>query len=182
MGGWRNRGGETQGGLLSCTSTYANYSARLFAVFCEETTYTDPAPFQRAVRGRRGDDVHAERCPRVGRDPTLLRSVLGFHVVDFPFVLPNRETTRSRLERAVRVLAHQRGVLVQSSLARDPATALGRRPRPLGVRVTPSHPLRLAPRAQRLAAPVTFYIPTRPSCWRAAPPRDPTSRRLETHA
>ena len=48
---------------------------------------------------------------------------------------------------------------MQSSLARDPATALGRRPRPLGVRVTPSHPLRLAPRAQRLEAPVTFYIP-----------------------
>jgi len=26
----------------------------------------------------------AERCLRAGRDPTVLRSVLGFHVVDFP--------------------------------------------------------------------------------------------------
>ena len=88
--------------------------------------------------------MHAERCPRVGRDPTLPRSVLGFHVVDFPFFLPNAETTRSRLERAVRVLARQRGVVVRSSPACDLAAVLGRRPRPLGVRVTPPHPLRLA--------------------------------------
>ena len=33
--------------------------------------------------------MHAERCPRLGRDPTLLRSVLGFHVVDFSFFLPD---------------------------------------------------------------------------------------------
>ena len=26
--------------------------------------------YARAVRGRRGDDVRAERCPRVGRDQT----------------------------------------------------------------------------------------------------------------
>ena len=112
--------------------------------------------------------MHAERCPRVGRDPTLPRSVLGFHVVDFPFFLPNGETRRPRLERAVRVLAHQRGVLVQSSRASDLATALGRRPRPLGVRVTPPHPLLLAPNGRGYRS---LFIPpeTWPSCWRAAP-------------
>ena len=47
--------------------------------------YSQPAPFQRAVRGRRGNDVHAERCLRGGRDQALLRTVLGFHVVDFSF-------------------------------------------------------------------------------------------------
>ena len=53
--------------------------------YCPETMYTQPAHFQCRVRARRGDDVHAERCPRVGRDQALLRSVLGSHVVDFPF-------------------------------------------------------------------------------------------------
>ena len=46
--------------------------------------YTYRADFRRAVRGRRGNDVHAERCLRGGRDQALLRTVLGFHVVDFP--------------------------------------------------------------------------------------------------
>ena len=181
MGGWRNRGGETQGGLLSCTSTYANYSARLFAVFCEETMYTDPAPFQRAVRGRRGDDVHAERCPRVGRDPTLLRSVLGFHVVDSVLFAKSRNYP----------LTPRKGCSGSSSPTRRPCAILaGTRPchcprtsppTPRRARNTiPSAPAR-AP-GPTVGAPVTFYIPTRPSCWRAAPPRDPTSRRLETHA
>ena len=43
--------------------------------------------FQRAVRARRGDDARAERCLRVGCDKMTLRSVLGFHVADFPLVL-----------------------------------------------------------------------------------------------
>ena len=71
--------------------------------------------------------------------------MLGVHVVDFTSFLPNRETDRPRLESTVRALARQRGVVVRSSPARDLATVLGRRPRPLGVRVAPSHPLRLAP-------------------------------------
>ena len=41
--------------------------------------------FRRAVRARRGEDVHAERCPQVGRDQALLWSMLGSHVVDFSF-------------------------------------------------------------------------------------------------
>ena len=64
------------------------------SAYHEETTYTQPAPFQRAVRGRRGDDVHAERCRRVGRDQAALGGVLGVHVVDFTWFLPNRETDR----------------------------------------------------------------------------------------
>ena len=40
------------------------------------------------------------------------QSVPGFHVVEFPFFLPNGETRRLRLESMVRVLAHQRGVVV----------------------------------------------------------------------
>jgi hypothetical protein len=40
---------------------------------------------------------------------------------------------------------------VRSSPARDLATVLGRRLRPLGVRVAPSHPLRLAPAGARTA-------------------------------
>jgi hypothetical protein len=120
-------------------------------VYHDETTYTQPAPFQRAVRGRRGDDVHAERCRRVGRDQAALGGVLGVHVVDFTSFLPNRETGRPRLESTVRVLARQRGGVVRSSPARDLATVLGRRPRPLGVRVAPSHPLRLAPACARTA-------------------------------
>ncbi len=47
--------------------------------------YSQPAHFRRAVRGRRGNDVHAERCLWGGRDETVLRSVLGLHVVDFWF-------------------------------------------------------------------------------------------------
>ena len=110
--------------------------------------------------------MHAERCLRAGRDPTVLRSVLGFHVVDFPFFLPNGETRHPRLERVVRVLARQRGVLVQSSPTCDLATVLGRRPRPLGVRVTPPHPLRLA----RNVTYRSLFIPpeTWPPCWRRA--------------
>ena len=50
-----------------------------------ETMYSYLAHFQCRVRARRGDDVHAERCLRVGRDQALLESVLGSHVADFPF-------------------------------------------------------------------------------------------------
>ena len=50
-----------------------------------ETMYSQRAHFQCRVRGLRGDDVHAERCPRDGRDQAPLRSVLGSHVVDFSF-------------------------------------------------------------------------------------------------
>ena len=52
----------------------------------DDTTYTYLASFQRAVRARRGDDARAERCLRVGCDETALRSVLGFHVVDFSLI------------------------------------------------------------------------------------------------
>ena len=95
--------------------------------------------------------MHAERCRRVGRDQAALGGVLGVHVVDFTWFLPNRETDRPRLESTVRALARQRGGVVRSSPARDLATVLGRRPRPLGVRVAPSHPLRLAPACARTA-------------------------------
>ena len=106
--------------------------------------------------------MRAERCRRVGRDQTALGGVLGVHVVDFTWFLPNRETDRPRLESTVRVLARQRGVVVRSSPACDLATVLGRRPRPLGVRVTPPHPLRLAHRYRLLLPPELW-----PSCWRA---------------
>ena len=39
-------------------------------------------PFERAARARLVQA--AERCPRDGRYRTVLRSVLGVHVVDFP--------------------------------------------------------------------------------------------------
>ena len=120
-------------------------------VLSTETHYSYTPSYARAVRGRRGDDVHAERCRRVGRDQAALGGVLGVHVVDFTSFLPNRETDRPRLESTVRALARQRGVVVRSSPARDLATVLGRRPRPLGVRVAPSHPLRLAPAGARTA-------------------------------
>ena len=117
----------------------------------------------RAVRSQRGDDVRAERClkrcRRVGRDQTALGGVLGVHVVDFTWFLPNRETDRPRLESTVRVLARQRGVVVRSSQAGDLATVLGRRPRPLGVCVAPSHPLRLALTGARTAH---FLSPAEP--------------------
>ena len=69
-----------------------------------ETTYTYLASFQRAVRARRGDHVKAERCLRAGCEKTALRSVLGFHVVDFPLVLPDRETSRPRPESTIWVI------------------------------------------------------------------------------
>ena len=47
--------------------------------------YSQPAHFECRVRALRGNDVHAERCLRVGRDQAPLRSVLGSHVVDFSF-------------------------------------------------------------------------------------------------
>eukprot|EP00964_Phaeocystis_antarctica_P077711 scaffold48270_cov69-Phaeocystis_antarctica.AAC.6 len=40
----------------------------------------------KSVGGRRRDGARAERCLRVGCDKTTLRSVLGFHVADFPLV------------------------------------------------------------------------------------------------
>ena len=79
--------------------------------------------------------MHAERCPRVGREQALLRSVLGSHVADFPFFSPIRETSRPRLASTILALARPRDVLVQSSATRDLALALGHRPRPLGARV-----------------------------------------------
>ena len=116
-----------------------------------ETHYSYTPSYARAVRCRRGDDVRAERCRRVRRDQAALGGVLGVHVVDFTWFLPNRETDRPRLESTVRVLARQRGLVVRSSPARDLATVLGRRPRPLGMRVAPSHPVRLAPAGARTA-------------------------------
>ena len=77
-----------------------------------ETTYTYLASFQRAVRARRGDHVEAERCLQAGCDKTVLRSVLGFHVVDFPLVLPDRETSRPRPESKIWVITRRRGLLV----------------------------------------------------------------------
>ena len=74
--------------------------------------YSQPTHFQCRVRGRRGDDVHAERCPQVGRDQALLRRVLGLHVADFSFFLPIRETGRPRLRTQFLALARQRGVVV----------------------------------------------------------------------
>ena len=59
--------------------------------------------------------------------------------------------TAHALESTVRVLARQRGLVVRSSPARDLATVLGRRPRPLGMRVAISHPVRLAPAGARTA-------------------------------
>ena len=47
--------------------------------------YSQPAHFRRAVRARRGNDVHAERCLRGLRDQAPLWSVLGSHVVEFSF-------------------------------------------------------------------------------------------------
>ena len=78
----------------------------------KETTYTYLASFQRAERARRGDDARAERCLRVWCDKTALWSVLGFHVVDFPLVLPDRETSRPRPESTIWVITRQRWVLV----------------------------------------------------------------------
>ena len=48
------------------------------------TTYTYLPSDSRAIRARRGDDVRAECCLRVGCYETALRSLLGFHVADFP--------------------------------------------------------------------------------------------------
>ena len=124
--------------------------------------------------------MHAERCRRVGRDQAALGGVLGVHVVDFTSFLPNRETGRPRLESTVRVLARQRGGVVRSSPARDLATVLGRRPRPLGVRVAPSHPLRLAPAGGHRS----HFIPRR-RVGAPAPRRHARARRasrLDTHA
>jgi hypothetical protein len=71
-------------------------------------SYTYIARFERATRARRGHDVHAGCCPRDRRYQTVLRSVLGFHVVEFPLFSPNRETSRPHLESIVWVLARQR--------------------------------------------------------------------------
>ena len=97
-----------------------------------ETTYTYLAPFQGRVRARRGNDVRAERCPRVRRDQTALWSVLCLHIANFPMFSPIRETTHPRLRTRFFALARPRDVLVQSSATRDLATAPGHRPQPLG--------------------------------------------------
>ena len=47
---------------------------------CAVSPPTSGAP---CMRARRGDDVHTERSPQVGRDQALLLSVLGSHVADF---------------------------------------------------------------------------------------------------
>jgi hypothetical protein len=82
------------------------------------TTYTYLAPFQGRVRARRGNDVRAERCPRVRRDQTALWSVLGLHIANFPMFSPIRETTHPP-KNTVFALARPRDVLVQSSATRD---------------------------------------------------------------
>ena len=132
------------------------------------------------MRGRRCDDVHAERCRRVGRDQAALGGMLGVHVVDFTSFLPNRETDRPRLESTVRALARQRGGVVRSSPARDLATVLGRRPRPLGVRVAPPIRSGSRPRARHRS----LFIPRR-RVGAPAPRRHARARRasrLDTHA
>ena len=141
--GEANRGRPAGANASSCGS--GSHIEQVHMLNGGETHYSYTPSYARAVRGRRGDDVRAERCRRVRRDQAALGGVLGVHVVDFTSFLPNRETDRPRLESTVRALARQRGVVVRSSPARDLATVLGRRPRPLGVRVAPSHPLRLAP-------------------------------------
>ena len=52
----------------------------------------------RAVRAQRGDDVRVVRCLWVGYDQAALGSVVGFHIADIPLFLPDRETSRKRLE------------------------------------------------------------------------------------
>ena len=74
--------------------------------------YSQPAHFQCRARGRRGNDVHAERRPQAGRDQALLRRVLGSHVADFPFFSLIRETSRPRLESTILAIARPREVLV----------------------------------------------------------------------
>ena len=65
--------------------TEAAHQASQIMFWLEETMYSQTAHFRRTVRARRGNDVHAERSPQVGRDQALLRSTLGSHVVDFSF-------------------------------------------------------------------------------------------------
>ena len=85
--------------------------------------------------------MRAEQCVRVGRDYAALRGVLGVHVVDFTWFLPNRETSRLRLERTICVRTRQRGVLARSSGARDIATVLGYHPQCLGAHLAEPHTL-----------------------------------------
>ena len=67
------------------------------------------------MRSQRRDDVRAERCLRVGRDQAALRDVLGVHVVYFTWFLPNRETSRPRLEMTIWGIE-----LANASSLRDP--------------------------------------------------------------
>ena len=98
--------------LRSCPARKRDRNRPTRKLRTPETTYTYLASLQRAVRARRGDDARAERCLRVGCDKTALRSVLGFHVVDFPLVLPHRETSRPRPESTIWVITRQRWLLV----------------------------------------------------------------------
>ena len=52
-----------------------------------ETHYSYTPSDARAVRARRGDDVRAERCLRVGREQAALWSVLGSHIAHFPLLV-----------------------------------------------------------------------------------------------
>ena len=77
--------------------------------------------------------MRAERGLQFGRDQTTLPGVLGVHVVDFTWFLPNRETSRPRLERTFWVITRQRGRL---------ARVAGHIPQPPGSRVASVFTLR----------------------------------------
>ena len=81
-------------------------------IYNDEMSYTYLPPDARAVRSQRGDDVRAECCLWVRCGQAALWGVLGVHVVDFTWFLPNRETSRPRLERTFWVITRRRGLLV----------------------------------------------------------------------
>ena len=127
-----------------------------------ETTRTlSPPPSSAAYEpGEATTDVRAERGLRVaGRDQTVLSGMLGVHVVECMCSHQIAKLAAHALECTFWALARPRGVLVESSQARDLATALGRRPRPLGMHLAPVHPPRLAPTpvARYTCSSLTFY-------------------------
>ena len=142
-------------------------------VYHDETTYTQPAPFQRAVRGRRGDDVHAERCRRVGRDQAALGGVLGVHVVDFTSFLPKSRnwppTPRKHGSGSSSPTRRRRAILAGPRPCHCPGTSP---PTPRRARSTlPSAPARARVRAHR-----SLFIPRRRV---GAPAPRPTRERDE---
>ena len=73
--------------------------------------------------------MRAERYLRVRRRDqaalslhSLSGGVLGVHVVDFTWFLPNGETSR---QRSFGIITRHRGLVVSSSCVRDIATGLG---------------------------------------------------------